>query len=289
MADALNYLDSRITKIWIFWGFEGYLIFNGTRFIDYQTYSYYYKGIRKKIGYFYYKYLQYQNKVQGEIQKEIIRKMDFVATWCDYDIKLAKNINPAIRDIFFSYYTKENMGWPDSDKLIISHNGDILLGNSASLTNNHVSALKYLKKIDFQGKIYAPLSYGSEKYRDVIISLGESLFGKSFIPITEFLPLEEYMSIFNKVEFVWMNHIRQQAAGNIFTALSYGKKVILHEKNVIRPTLKKWGIHVFNKNILKTKLPIREDLLLRNKTIIDNKLIIESNKPFFDLLKSALK
>lgn len=108
---------------------------------------------------------------------------------------------------------------------------DILLGNSASATNNHADALFLLKKIGIppESRILCPLSYGSAAYAHRICHLGAKLFGDRFTPIRDFLPLTEYNALISKCSTVVMNHDRQQAFGNILTALYRGATVYMNK------------------------------------------------------------
>ncbi len=90
-----------------------------------------------------------------------------------------------------------------------------------------------------------PLSYGgSEAYIQSIIQIGYKLFEDKFHPIEDFIPLAKYQELLNKCGIVWMNHIRQQGAGNIFAAIYMGKKIILNPQSNLYKTLISWGVKV---------------------------------------------
>ncbi len=111
---------------------------------------------------------------------------------------------------------------------------DILLGNSANAENNHVEVLKVLRSLEMAGrKIIVPLSYGSGTYADEICRIGRDLFGSSFVPLREFLPLQTYNQILASCGTVIMNHRRQQAIGNISAALYKGARVYLRPENPV--------------------------------------------------------
>lgn len=109
---------------------------------------------------------------------------------------------------------------------------DILVGNSASFTNNHLEIFDLLARQDIAGRrIVVPLSYGNPAYRDAIVARGGELFGSAFMPLIEYLPLDDYMSVIANCNVVIMNHKRQQAMGNIGAALYHGAHVFLDEAN----------------------------------------------------------
>lgn len=112
---------------------------------------------------------------------------------------------------------------------------NILVGNSASKANNHLEVFELLTTQDLSGReVVVPLSYGDPAFRDAVIDRGNELFGSAFRPLVDFLPLHEYAAIVASCDVVIMNQRRQQALGNIGSALYYGAQVFLDEVN---PTL----------------------------------------------------
>lgn len=106
----------------------------------------------------------------------------------------------------------------------------ILIGNSADVTNNHVTILKYLAAFKEQNfNIICPLSYGDMGYARKIEELGRKLFGSRFIPLSKRIEPEEYFHMLNRVDVAIMHHNRQQAFGNIVPLLYIGKKVYMKE------------------------------------------------------------
>lgn len=107
---------------------------------------------------------------------------------------------------------------------------NILLGNSATPTNRHKSALDALSRFANEDiKIYAPLSYGDDAYRDEVISYGRELFGDKFVPVTEFMERSEYISFLTKISIGVFNYDRQQGLGNIHLLMRMGAKVFLSQ------------------------------------------------------------
>ena len=165
------------------------------------------------------------------------------------------------------YYTAEQLNFSNLEYQSININR-LWLGNSATDTNNHLDALDYLKSIQWQGEIVVPLSYGSAEYREKIIEYGVKNFGEKFIPLVDFIPLEQYHQLMNSCGIVWMNHIRQQAAGNILTAIYMGKVVIMNHNNNLYKTLKEWGIYFESQEILTRPDAISTDSFMNNRRII---------------------
>lgn len=105
---------------------------------------------------------------------------------------------------------------------------NVLVGNSASLTNNHEDVFIQLAQCDLTGrKVIVPLSYGDPAYRDHVIKRGEHYFGKSFSPLVDFMPLADYIGVISSCNVVLMGHKRQQALGNIGSAIYHGAHLYL--------------------------------------------------------------
>jgi dTDP-N-acetylfucosamine:lipid II N-acetylfucosaminyltransferase len=165
-----------------------------------------------------------------------------------------QKLGTKIECIKFSYFPIEMMVKNIEDR--VSGN-NILLGNSASYTNNHLEAFEVLKKVDLgDRKVITPLSYGNELYKKAIVVEGNKVLEKHFIPLINFMPLHEYNNYVKQCSVVVMNHYRQQAAGNVLTALWMGAKVYLNKRSTLYHYLVRIGVHVYE---------ITDDLIPANK------------------------
>ncbi|RZM81179.1 hypothetical protein C3B51_09325 [Pseudoalteromonas rubra] len=105
---------------------------------------------------------------------------------------------------------------------------NIQVGNSADRTNNHLEVLRKLLPYKEENiRIYVPLSYGSKENANQVIEQGLKWFGDKFIPLTEFMPFEEYLKLLGSIDIAIFNHKRQQAMGNTITLLGLGKTVYI--------------------------------------------------------------
>lgn len=274
-----------IKKIWVFWGFDGYGALPKNSFLrTLSSLASYKKSI---IGYSKFIFNILIGSVVTKSNKRarsIIKQMDYCATWIDADYELAKIYNSQIKHLPFNYYTRELME-VDSASIEKADVNKILLGNSASPNNNHIEALKYLDKIKFKGKIICSLSYsGTKTYVDNVCKLGEQLFGANFIPLRNFMPLNEYHAIINSCGIVWMNHKRQQAAGNLLVSF-IGQKIIIFDKiNPMKTTFNKWGLTFFDKTILTDLSSVPLESLKKNREIVNQKMTIDQNESFFNTI-----
>jgi len=140
------------------------------------------------------------------------------------------------------YYSTDEMPDPQPNGPVGT---DILLGNSATAPNNHAEALLSLSRLELAGRrIIVPLSYGGADYADEVCRLGSRLFGSSFVPLRDFLPLQEYLALTQGCSTVIMNHIRAQAFGNIAASLYAGAHVLLRPENPLYDLLRSWGVTV---------------------------------------------
>lgn len=173
------------------------------------------------------------DKAKELLRAIVIKRFGHIVTLVEDDYKLAKKwysvkgkyhhgayINPiSIKHLDSLYKNNE----AQNDNLIIQ------VGNSANPTNNHIEALKELKRFREENiTIYAPLSYaGDESYVENVIEVGKKIFGDKFKPLTNFLPPDEYSAYLKNIDIAIFNNNRQQALGNIYALLYLNKKVYI--------------------------------------------------------------
>lgn len=145
---------------------------------------------------------------------------------------------------------------------------NILIGNSATSSNNHACILQSLAHFKEENiRLYVPLSYGDTDYAASIIKLGHEIFGTKFKPITEFLPRHEYMEFLAKIDIAIFNHARQQAMGNTIALLGMGKTVYLKKNTAQWNFLVSKGILLFDAEHLLSLKHARNN---HNAKIIEN-------------------
>ena len=106
----------------------------------------------------------------------------------------------------------------------------ILVGNSASSTNNHLDVLKRLADAGLPENVNVvlPLSYGDQQYAQRVIQQGREWLRDKLIPLTEFMPRDAYFTMLSETNSAIFNVKRTQALGNINAMLAMGKKVFLN-------------------------------------------------------------
>lgn len=172
---------------------------------------------------------------------------------------------------------------------------DILVGNSATDTNNHAEVFSMLAKYDLgDRKVIVPLSYGDPVYRDAIMELGVRVLGKRFEPIVGFIPLTDYNALIARCSVAIMNHLRQQALGNIGTMLYKGARVFLDERSSVFQFLKKRGAHVFSTSLLLKPSndlfePLPEEQKQENRDVLKafwgHAVVVENARRLVEMVK----
>lgn len=149
---------------------------------------------------------------------------------------------------------------------------DVLLGNSATESNNHADALALLEGRLGNGRLVVPLSYGDARYGTQVAALGRQRFGNCFEPLQQWMPIEAYNERIRSCGFVIMNHRRQQAVGNIGAALYKGATVYLRRENPLYPFYTGLGIVLRPMDELAQEgaslRPLEHEERLRNRALI---------------------
>lgn len=249
-----NRLPERAVRYWILFGAEFYqnsYLFNSNKLLGHKT-NLLFKKETSKISVFKNlfrnSYYNTKNKTKSpELEiKDAIESADFLGLLYKDEFNFIKSTvdNKTLQYFKFSYYPIEKM-LKDSEKFVSGDN--ILLGNSASYTNNHLEAIDLLSSLNLSGKkVICPLSYGDKGYAKKINLVGKLELKDSFEALVNFMPLHEYNEYVEKCGFVIMNHYRQQAVGNVMTMLWMGAKVFLDDRNTLYHYFKRLNIHVFN-------------------------------------------
>ena len=106
---------------------------------------------------------------------------------------------------------------------------DILLGNSATATNNHIEVISWISQHKTNFNVcHIPLSYG-----DSTIQLSVAKHATKKLPtqahiLRDFMAKTDYFAMLESTEYVIMNHCRQQALGNVLWGLATGRTIYLN-------------------------------------------------------------
>lgn len=227
---------------------------------------------------------------QSWFRHKVIENMGYLINGTEGDISYIQNNYNAN-----GKYIEGVINYPSNifydSKIIISskHRNEtstnILVGNSATPTNNHIeifSKLEFFKTHNIN--IIIPLSYGDENYKNKIINLSKNIFKDKITFLTEFLPYTEYLEILKNIDIAIFGHERQQATANIIQLLGFGKKVFLNKKSTLYDYFNKKDFKIFdfqNFNIDK----LSDEALFKNQNLAKN---IFSSKNLKSVLETYL-
>lgn len=278
-----TYFPQFIPCYWNIWGADLY-----NSILEYRGYPVYYEP--RFLGYrFFVRKILCHLKVSTPIQKVVLNfikeRVTYFVSNADYGIakQYIGNYINGVQVTGFRYYPIDVILGELTEKT--AKGNVLLLGNSASFTNNHSYAFKYLSGLDLKDKkVVVPVSYGgSPKYINHILKQGYKKWGQSFIPLQKFLPLDEYNQLMTTAEICVFSSWRQEAFGNIVVALYLGAKVFLSEKSSLVRYFASIGVVVYILEQIKQEdidSPLPEGIknsnrkilfeLLNEGTIVDN-------------------
>ena len=266
LALLLYSLNPRLLKniYWYIWGGDLYYhIFRNKSFK-----SYIYEFIRRRVI-----------KNIGNIITPVKGDYELAKEWYKTEAKYheAFYINPLINGCYDNIFYNINNRRKKTNKNQIT----IQIGNSADPRNNHLEILDNLSRFKNNNiEIIVPLSYGNQEYAKEIIKRGKYIYNDKFKPLTDFLPREEYYAILSSVDVGLFNHDRQQALGNIFSLLYFGKKVYIKNDITTWDFLTSKGITVYNiydldKLNLEELIYIEDSLKEKNRENLQKEFSIE--------------
>jgi len=181
-------------------------------------------------------------------KREVIKKISYFSPVLEPEYSMVFDQSAECK----TKYIKWNYG--SASKALLKYKdqkvkGDnILLGNSASFTNNHVEAIDILSKCDkLSGSVICPLSYSnSSSYVTYVSQYGSAMLGEKFMPLINFMPYDDYVQFLLSCSVVIMNHHRQQGAASVAMALYFGAKVYINLKNPMYKYYADLGVKMFS-------------------------------------------
>lgn len=216
-------------------------------------------------------------KCKEFFRRPVIRNMGNFVGYTTGDYELARQWYGASGKYHRCFFYTSNM-CNDIELSMPQHSTvNILVGNSADPSNNHLEVFNKIKLFQEEDiKIFVPLTYGKPDYAKKIVEEGERLFGNKFKPILDHMPFDEYIKFLGKVDIAIFNHKRQQAMGNIRTLLGLGKKVYIRQELTSTRTLNDDGIKTFSLDdfSLNDEFPEKNENIRRIKETFSEKALI---------------
>lgn len=269
-ASALFEIPKGVKVCWVIYGGDLY-----NHYLSYLGYDvFYYKptGV-KNIKYYCKQFLKPVIRFQKKTKlSRILKRIDFVSA-IDTDVSVLHSFYPHI-----SIQNHEVYAYPLEDTIgsllncAFENDGSIMVGNSASYSNNHLYVLPFLERTaSTNHKVFLQLAYGGDLDYCRKVKDEYSARIKSHISFMEdFLPLEDYNSFIKKVSFFFFGHWRQEALGNLIMAFYLGGKVFLSRKNPLLAYFRGKGLTVFEIEAVDeySLFELPEEEKTRNRSII---------------------
>lgn len=247
---------------------------------------YFNQKILKKCYFFMWGGDFYFPEKQTWFRHQIIKNIGNLVTDISLDLKYIREKYGSIGNHIKLSFVYPNSLYHEYKSEKTSNDINILVGNSATKTNNHYEILTKLSIYrDKNICIYIPLSYGDKIYAQEIKSKSQEIFGNKFIDLNNFIDLNEYIKLLSKIDIAIFNHERQQAFNSIITLIGLGKKVYLNPSSPIIETLNEYKVCFFTtdninldpldninakKNIDRIKKLFSKEILIKNLDYIFN-------------------
>lgn len=237
------------------------------------------RGVKRRLVHF----------SNGITAKRAVSRVDFYSGVLPYEYDLMRNVRFFHARKVEYHYSSIRPPVPFS----FNDSNNIILGNSADPSNNHMDALEILVKLDLQGrKIVIPLSYGNMQYADFLCDAVSEKGWHDIVAVRDFMPFEDYASLIGSCGFSIYFHERQQAMGNISLSLRNGNKVFMSETNLAYEYLKSCGYIVFSVqrdlNQAAIDTPLTESEQRHNWSVYYSLDTIENKKKWLEALYSYI-
>lgn len=287
-------LSKKITKVWFIWGYDLYSNWPLLKKTIYEKHTKHYINkishqnkkdilifnafsylIFRKLNIFKYflpsKFVSVLVNNYNTFFLKAANEIDIIVPVIPNESQLTKSMGLKADYAPFNYSCIEDLLGDKIDQNVLSKD-NILVGNSADPTNNHLEIFLKLSKIDLgERKVYVPLSYsGNEEYKHFLIKMGNKLIGKNFYPLITFMSLEKYNEILLSCGTLIFNHVRQQGVGNIIVMGYLGAKVFINSRSPVYKFYKDLGIVFFDFNSLKSSemYPLSKKEYENNKKLL---------------------
>lgn len=208
---------------------------------------------------------------------KLLRKVDYFAHFMPEEIDFVQHHIGIRKPMLFHSYTRlDHFIEPELRDHQCKTHGNILIGNSASFTSNHIEIFSTIEPLLSQStKVVTPLNYGNRYYKNHILRVGNKRFGALFSPITEPLSKKEYHRQMLDCSVFIQNSHKQQALGNIISALWFGLRVYLNDFTSTYKYFKRHGAILYS--IGKDLSPendhrfegLSENQMLQNRNVLE--------------------
>lgn len=198
------------------------------------------KGLVSRLQLFLDRFFVWKHDLKKQ-QIKVLRRIDYFVPVLPLELHLMteNHIEFHAKEFYFKN-VPINYGYNQKNPF-----GDIIIGNSATYSNNHLDILDIINRSGVrERKLVVPLSYGIRKYAS---KLKHDLISQNnqVIILHKMIPLNDYQKILDSCSYAIYGVIRQQATGNIYYCLLNGIKVFLYKESIVYRSLKQLGFTVY--------------------------------------------
>lgn len=287
--DKIDFIKLIPENIHVCWEIYGYDLYN--QFLEPQGLKLYYTDPRKygtlpflrtyfgDILNLYAALRGVKYRLKRQIRKQfkyICNRINSIQCCCGYDAKFITDYIK--RDIpsyeVFNYSLTEVLGELRGIDFFVG--SDVLIGNSASFSNNHLYTLTYLKKIKMpsSAKLIVPLSYGgTPEYSNDVESAYKRLFPTHVEVLKEYMPLHDYNKIFLRLRSIILSAWRQESQGTAMMGFYLGIKVFMSARSPLYKWFVECGFIVYALEAL-TEDELFTPMSIEQK-VINRKLVVD--------------
>jgi len=196
-------------------------------------------GYKQVVRYLHQKGLKYSLKLDAISKIKLVGISDVDEAHYFKSLGILKE---GIEPIRFFYYRAEELG---PEILPSPERKNILVGNSAAFTNNHLEIFELVAALNLTGQqLVVPLGYSdNDGYVERLSQKAKRLLGNRYQPVLDFMDINAYQAKLRDCGYAIFNHLRQQALGTILMALQMGLRVFLNREGRNYLFFKRLGFH----------------------------------------------
>jgi len=280
-----------IKKVWFIWGYDLYgnwpllkrhIYKERTQSALKQKTGFKNKLLYNSFSFFLFRKKQYLKRISKKLYRILnntfdtpfyraTQLIDYVVPVVPTEYAIVKRMKLKAQYAPFTYGCIEDLLGDKINKNVLNQ-PNILVGNSADPTNNHIEIFTELSRLDLGNRnVYVPLSYnGNPDYIKEVLKSGHELLGVNFHPLLDFMPLEQYNEILLSCGVLIFNHVRQQGVGNIIILGYLGATLFLNAKSPVYSYYKSLGMNVFTVKDISSKLSMKPE----EKDVEKNQIIL---------------
>jgi dTDP-N-acetylfucosamine:lipid II N-acetylfucosaminyltransferase len=237
----------QFTKLnWMVWGGDLYnLPFVDQDFYEPQTRAY--RRVHPSRENFLYLLKLYLTNLP--FRRQAYAKVACLYTWMHSEFKFAMQNIKGLEAKYEFFFYENQVPYQNLDVVRRTATKNdrlrIVVGNSATPTNNHIDAIERISASGLQADLIIPVGYGEPNYVEFLKKNTDFYTNGSIEFVERFMDFNDYVQLLSNADALVMNHIRPQGYGNIFMMMYLGKPVFLNAKNLSLSDLNSAGLQWF--------------------------------------------